>query len=85
MNQNSPSTGLKVTVSQFWFVCVSMAPPMPAIADDTPKTNSLARRSRMPTDCAAASESRMAASSAAEAPAPEVPREGEHEDYHGEP
>ena len=34
VNQNKPSTGLKVIVSQFSLACVSIAPPMPAIADD---------------------------------------------------
>ncbi len=62
VNQKSPRTGLKVTVSQFWLAWVSRAPPMPAMAEETPNTKSLARRSPMPTDCAAVSESRMAAS-----------------------
>ncbi len=62
VNQNSPKIGLKVVVSQFWLAWVSRAPPMPAMADDTQNTNSLARRKPMPTAWAAVSESRMAAS-----------------------
>ena len=42
---------------------------MPAIADDTPNTNSFARRNPMPIDCAAVSESRMAASTRPSRPA----------------
>ena len=41
MNQKRPSTGLNVTVSQFWFAWVSMAPPMPAIAAETAEDEQL--------------------------------------------
>ena len=61
-NQNSPRTGLNVIVSHACWAWVSRAPPMPAIADDTANTQSLARRSSMPIDSAATSESRIAAS-----------------------
>ena len=79
VNQNNPSTGLNVVTSQFSLACVSMAPPMPAMAEETPNTKSLARRSWMPTDWAPVSESRMAAEHAAQPAAAQVAGQQEDE------